>query len=54
MRKIVTWEEIHVSALRSHTVSNNILPIGQTGTVPVSEVAVGDSLWNTNRPTINL
>jgi hypothetical protein len=27
---------------------------GQTGTVPVSEVTVGDSLWSRNWPTLNL
>ena len=54
MRKIVTWEGIHVSALRSQTVSNNILPNGHIGKVPVTDVAVGDSFWSTNRPTINL
>ena len=36
------WEGIHVSALRSQTVSNDILLSGHTGTVLVSEVAVGD------------
>ena len=27
---------------------------GHAGRVPVSEVAVGDSLWNRNRLTLNL
>ena len=54
MRKIVTWEGIHVSALRSRTVSNDISPSGRSGTVPVSELAVGGSLWSTNGPTINI
>jgi len=54
MCKIVMWEGIHVSALHSQTVSNDILLSGHTGTVPVSEVAVGDSLWSRNRPTLNL
>ena len=52
--KIVTWEGIHVTALRSQTLSNNILLRGHSGTVPVSEVAVGDILRSRNRPTINL
>jgi len=54
MRKIVNWEGIHVTALRSQTMSNNILLSGHTGTVPVSEVAVGDILRSRNRPTITL
>jgi len=28
--------------------------IGHNGTVPVSEVAVGDGLWSRNRSTLNL
>ena len=43
-----------MSTLRSQTVSNDIALSGHTGTVPVGEVAVGDSLWSTNRPTIGL
>jgi len=54
MRKIVTWEGIHVSAMCSQTVSNDVLLSGHASTVPVSEVAVGDSLWSRNRPTLNL
>jgi len=54
MRKIVTWEGIHVSTLRSQTVSNNIAQSGHTGTVPVGEVAVGDILCIGNRQTIKL
>ena len=27
---------------------------GDTGIVPASEVAVGDSLWSKNKPTLNL
>ena len=44
MSKIVTWEGMHVTALRSQSVGNNILLSGHTSTVPVSEVAVGDIL----------
>jgi hypothetical protein len=50
-RKIVTWEGIDLSALHSKTVS---FPSGHTGTVPVSEVVVCNSLWSRNRPTLNL
>jgi len=54
IRKIVTWEGIHASTMRYQTVSNNVCLSGHTDTVPVNELAVGDSLWRTNRPTINL
>jgi hypothetical protein len=47
----VTCEGIDVSALHSKTVS---LLSGHTGTVPVSEVVVGDGLWSRNRLTLNL
>ena len=48
MRKIVTLEGISVSAMRSQTVSNDVLLSGHTGKMPVREVAVGDGLWNRN------
>jgi len=54
MRKIVTWEGIHVSTLRYQTVSNNIAHSGHTGTVPVSEMSVGDILWSGNRQMVKL
>ena len=43
-----------MSTLRYQTVSNNIAHSGHTGTVPVSEVVVGDILWSRNSPTIIL
>jgi len=54
MRKIVTWEGIHASTLRSQTASKDVLLSCRTGTVPVSEVAVGDSSWSTNKPKIDI
>jgi hypothetical protein len=54
MRKIVTWDGMHVSALHSQKLSNDVYCVVTLAQVPVSEVVVGDSLWSRNRRNLNL
>jgi len=54
MRKIVTWEGINVSALRTQRVSNDVYWVVTLAQCQLVRWLLVINLWNRNRPTLNL